>query len=97
MSFSHQNLQISETRNVKLAIVAPTGGMACSSTSDLAAAEIHSSSTRQGMPMFSGEELLHFLQLADFACFNDHEARLLCDRHRTSPSNNWPESSRRWP
>ena len=81
MSFSHQN-QISETRNVKLAIVAPDGrdGM-LKHASDLAAAEIpFVFDPGQGMPMFSGEELLHFLQLADFACFNDYEARLLCDR-----------------
>ena len=81
MSFSHQN-QISETRNVKLAIVAPDGrdGM-LKHASDLAAAEIpFDFDPGQGMPMFSGEELLHFLQLADFACFNDYEARLLCDR-----------------
>ena len=81
MSFSHQN-QISETRNVKLAIVAPDGrdGM-LKHASDLAAAEIpFVFDPGQGMPMFSGEELLHFLQLADYACFNDYEARLLCDR-----------------
>lgn len=34
----------------------------------------------QGMPMFNGDELLDFMQLADYACFNDYEARLLCDR-----------------
>ena len=85
MSFSHQNL-ISETRNVKLAIVAPDGrdGM-LKHASDLAAAEIpFVFDPGQGMPMFSGEELLHFLQLAGYACFNDYEARLLCDR--TGPS-----------
>ena len=81
MSFSHQN-QISDTRNVELAIVAPDGrdGM-LKHASDLAAAGIpFVFDPGQGLPMFSGEELLHFLELADYACFNDYEARLLCDR-----------------
>ena len=34
----------------------------------------------QGMPMFNGDELLDFMRLADYACFNDYEAKLLCDR-----------------
>ena len=34
----------------------------------------------QGLPMFSGEELLQFMRLANYACFNDYEAKLLCDR-----------------
>jgi adenosine kinase len=34
----------------------------------------------QGLPMFSGDELLEFIKLADYACFNDYEAKLLCDR-----------------
>lgn len=81
MSFSHQN-RISDTRHVKLAIVAPDGreGM-LKHASDLAAAGIpFVFDPGQGLPMFSGEELLHFLQLANYACFNDYEARLLCDR-----------------
>ena len=81
MSFSHQN-RISDTRHVTLAIVAPDGreGM-LKHASDLAAAGIpFVFDPGQGLPMFSGEELLHFLQLADYACFNDYEARLLCDR-----------------
>ena len=81
MSFSHQN-RISDARRVKLAIVAPDGreGM-LKHASDLAAAEIpFVFDPGQGLPMFSGEELLHFLQLANYACFNDYEAKLLCDR-----------------
>ncbi|NIC43148.1 carbohydrate kinase family protein [Aquabacterium sp. A08] len=34
----------------------------------------------QGLPMFNGEELLRFVELADWAALNDYEARLLCDR-----------------
>ena len=34
----------------------------------------------QGLPMFSGDELLHFLHLADYCTVNDYEAKLLCER-----------------
>ena len=34
----------------------------------------------QGLPLFSGEELLHFLAQSDYACFNDYEARLTSER-----------------
>ena len=34
----------------------------------------------QGMPMFTGDELLEFMELASYACFNDYEAKLLTDR-----------------
>ncbi len=34
----------------------------------------------QGLPMFNGEELLRFLQLADYCTVNDYEAKLLCER-----------------
>ena len=34
----------------------------------------------QGLPMFSGDDLMNFMHLANFACFNDYEAKLLCDR-----------------
>lgn len=30
--------------------------------------------------MFNGEELLRFVELADWAALNDYEARMLCDR-----------------
>jgi len=30
--------------------------------------------------MFSGDDLMQFMQLAEYACFNDYEAKLLCDR-----------------
>ena len=33
----------------------------------------------QGIPMFSGEELLDFMRLANYACFNDYEAKLLSE------------------
>lgn len=81
MSYSHQN-RVADTRGVTLAIVAPDGrdGM-LRHASDLAAAGIpFVFDPGQGLPMFSGDELLHFLDLANYACFNDYEAKLACDR-----------------
>lgn len=34
----------------------------------------------QGLPMFSGEELRRFVELATWVTVNDYEARMLCDR-----------------
>ena len=34
----------------------------------------------QGLPMFDGKELAHFVELASWVTVNDYEAKLLCDR-----------------
>lgn len=34
----------------------------------------------QGLPMFNGDELAHFLTLATWVTVNDYEGRMLCDR-----------------
>ena len=34
----------------------------------------------QGLPMFDGGELAHFVELASWVTVNDYEARMLCDR-----------------
>ena len=34
----------------------------------------------QGLPMFDGPELVHFVELASWVTVNDYEARMLCDR-----------------
>ena len=34
----------------------------------------------QGLPMFNGEELAHFIGLARWVTVNDYEARMLCER-----------------
>jgi adenosine kinase len=81
MSFSHLN-KVADAKDVKIGIVAPDGreGMV-QHAQEFAAADIpFVFDPGQGMPMFSGDELLDFLRLADYACFNDYEARLLCDR-----------------
>lgn len=81
MSFSHLN-RATEAKDVTLAIVAPDGrdGM-LRNAEDLAAAGVpFIFDPGQGLPMFSGEEVLHFLDLARYACFNDYEANMACER-----------------
>ena len=34
----------------------------------------------QGLPMFDGQELAHFVELATWVTVNDYEGRMLCDR-----------------
>jgi adenosine kinase len=38
----------------------------------------------QGLPMFSGDELMEFIDLADYVTVNDYEARMLADRTQRS-------------
>ncbi len=80
MSFSHLNKV--DRANARLGIVAPDGreGMLQHARDFAEAGVPFIFDPGQGMPMFNGDELLDFLQLADYACFNDYEAKLLCDR-----------------
>jgi len=80
MNFSHHNRV--EAGDAKIGIIAPDGrdGM-LQHARDFAAAKIpFIFDPGQGLPMFSGEELLAFLDMADYACFNDYEARLVTER-----------------
>jgi len=81
MSFSHLN-HVSDAKGAKLGIVAPDGrdGM-LKHAADLAANGIpFVFDPGQGLPMFSGDDLMGFMKLADYACFNDYEAKMACDR-----------------
>ncbi len=81
MSFSHLN-KVADAPGATLGIVAPDGrdGMQ-KHARDFAEARVpFIFDPGQGLPMFSGEELMDFMRLADYACFNDYEAKLLCDR-----------------
>ena len=88
MSFSHLN-KVSDAHDIAVGIVAPDGreGMVQHAREFAEAGIPFVFDPGQGMPMFSGDELLDFMKLADFACFNDYEARLLTDRtHRSLES-----------
>ena len=80
MSFSHLNKV--EKAGAKLGIVAPDGreGMMQHARDFAEAGVPFIFDPGQGLPMFNGDELLDFMRLADYACFNDYEARLLCGR-----------------
>ena len=78
MSASHRN-RISEASGAKLAIVSPDGrdGM-IEHARDLAAAGIpYVFDPGQGLPMFSGPELLDLLARASALAVNDYEARIV--------------------
>ena len=81
MNFSHYN-SVADAKSATLAIVAPDGrdGM-LKHARDLAASGVpFIFDPGQQLPMFSGDELVEFLTLANYACLNDYEAKLLCDR-----------------
>jgi adenosine kinase len=80
MGFSHLNKV--DRANATLGIVAPDGreGMMQHARDFAAAGVPFIFDPGQGLPMFNGDELLDFMRLADYACFNDYEAKLLCDR-----------------
>jgi adenosine kinase len=81
MTFSHLN-KVEQAKDVELGIVAPDGreGMMQHARDFAAAGTPFVFDPGQGLPMFSGDELLQFMALADYACFNDYEAKLLSDR-----------------
>ena len=80
MTFSHLNKV--ESASAQLGIVAPDGreGMLQHARDFAAQGTPFIFDPGQGLPMFNGDELLDFMNLADYACFNDYEAKLLCDR-----------------
>ncbi len=78
MSFSHLN-RVADASGVRLGIVSPDGrqGM-IEHAHDLAAAKIpYVFDPGQGLPMFSGEELLALLADAAALAVNDYEARIV--------------------
>jgi adenosine kinase len=81
MTLSHQN-KIADAGSVKFAIVAPDGrdGM-LQHAEDCAELKIpFIFDPGQGLPMFSGTELEHFIELASYVAVNDYEAELLMER-----------------
>jgi adenosine kinase len=81
MAFSHQN-RVGDVRDIGLGIVAPDGreGM-WSHVEQFAQAGIpFVFDPGQGMPLFSGPELLTMIDHADYVAVNDYEGRLLEER-----------------
>ena len=81
MSFSEQN-HVGDAKDISLGIVSPDGRAGMLQH----AREFHEAGIPwvfdpgQGMPMFSGEELLEFVEQADYVTVNDYEAQLLQDK-----------------
>jgi adenosine kinase len=81
MNESHRN-RVDDVSDIALGIVAPDGreGMR-SHLAQFAARGIPVVfDPGQGLPLFSGEELLEMIDGADYLAVNDYEARLLCER-----------------
>lgn len=81
MSYSEQN-SVTDAPQATLGIVSPDGrtGMLQHAQEFHAAGIPFVFDPGQGMPMFSGEELLQFVQQADYVTVNDYEAKLLQDK-----------------
>jgi len=81
MMHSHLN-RVSDAKNVGLGIIAPDGrqGMVEHASQFREAGIPFIFDPGQGIPMFSGEELLEFVRLADYVTVNDYEARLVQDK-----------------
>ncbi|MBI2961199.1 MAG: carbohydrate kinase family protein [Betaproteobacteria bacterium] len=81
MNYSHLN-HVADGMNVGLAIVAPDGREGTLQH----ALELHQRripfmfDPGQGLPMFSGEELLKFVDMASYVAVNDYEGKLLEER-----------------
>jgi adenosine kinase len=88
MSFSHTNT-VSEAGAVDIGIVSPDGreGMIEHAAQFVEAKIAFIFDPGQGMPMFSGEELLNFIRQATYIAVNDYESQLLQDKTGLSLSD----------
>jgi adenosine kinase len=78
---SHQN-SVNDAKNVTLAIIAPDGrdGMFQHAKECFDAKIPFMFDPGQGLPMFNGEELLHFIEMADYLAVNDYESQVIQDK-----------------
>lgn len=85
MMFSHQN-QVGQAHEARLVIVSPDGreGMLQHARETVAAGLPLVFDPGQGMPLFNGDDLNEFIQLASYITLNDYEAQLLQERTQRS-------------
>ncbi|MDX1915321.1 MAG: carbohydrate kinase family protein [Methylophilus sp.] len=78
---SHQN-SVKDAPGVSLAIIAPDGrdGMFQHARECYEAGIPFMFDPGQGLPMFNGEELLHFIDMADYLAVNDYESQIIQDK-----------------
>ncbi|MDP5238434.1 carbohydrate kinase family protein [Uliginosibacterium sp. 31-16] len=81
MSYSHKN-HVRDADGIKLGIVSPDGrdGMFQHAHGFAAAGLPFIFDPGQGLPMFSGPELLECIDLATYCTLNDYEARMVCEK-----------------
>jgi len=81
MGFSHQN-KVGDAAEIVLGIVSPDGrdGMIEHAEQFVEAGIPFVFDPGQGMPMFSGDDLLRFIDQATYVTVNDYEAKLLQDK-----------------
>ncbi len=81
MTQSHRN-KVTDASDVSLGIISPDGrdGMLQHAREFHAAGIPFVFDPGQGLPMFNGDELMAFLQLANYCTVNDYEAKLLTER-----------------
>ena len=81
MSMAHQN-PVPARSDIKLAIISPDGRDAMLQHAEqLSQAGIpFMFDPGQGLPMFNGDELKHFIELATWVSVNDYEGQMLSDR-----------------
>ena len=74
--------QITPRSDIKLGIISPDGrdAMLLHARQFKAAGIPFVFDPGQGLPMFDGKELAHFVELATWVAVNDYEAKMLCDR-----------------
>ena len=74
--------QITPRSDIKLGIISPDGrdAMLQHAGQFKAAGIPFVFDPGQGLPMFDGQELTHFVELATWVTVNDYEAKMLCDR-----------------
>jgi adenosine kinase len=78
---SHQN-SVLNAADISLAIIAPDGrdGMFQHAKECFDAGIPFLFDPGQGLPMFSGEELLHFIEMASYLAVNDYESQVIQDK-----------------
>lgn len=81
MMESHQN-SVKDAKEISLAIIAPDGrdGMFQHAKECSEANIPFMFDPGQGLPMFDGEELMHFIDMASYLAVNDYEAQVLQDK-----------------
>ena len=78
---SHQN-SVKNAADISLAIIAPDGrdGMFQHAKECFDAGIPFLFDPGQGLPMFNGEELLHFIEMASYLAVNDYESQVIQDK-----------------